>query len=46
MVPGALGEVKDLLGRHPLAVLREVAGRARAAATADEARAVLAELTA
>ena len=46
MVPGALAEVKDLLRRHPLAVLRDVAGRARVAATAAEARALLAELTA
>ena len=44
MVPGALGEVKDLLRRHDLSVLQAAAERARRAATAADARAVLATL--
>ncbi|HVE45217.1 MAG TPA: putative PEP-binding protein [Acidimicrobiales bacterium] len=44
MVPGALGEVKDLLRRHELATLRDVAEVARRAADAAEARGILARL--
>lgn len=44
MVPGALGEVKDLLRRHSLGALAAAAGAARAAATAADARQVLAGL--
>lgn len=46
MVPGALGEVKDLLARHDLAALRAASDAARRAATAEEARTLLARLTA
>ncbi|MFP5377946.1 MAG: phosphoenolpyruvate--protein phosphotransferase [Acidimicrobiia bacterium] len=46
MVSGALGEVKDLLGRHDLAALRAASDAARRAATAGEARALLGRLTA
>ena len=42
MVPGALGEVKDLLQRHDLAALAGAADSARRAPSADAARAVLA----
>lgn len=45
MVPGALGEVKDLLRRHTLASLRAVADMARHATTAADARTILAQLT-
>ncbi len=44
MVPGALGEVKDLLRRHDLASLTTVAEDARHAGDAAEARAILAKL--
>ena len=44
MVPGALGEVKDLLRRHDLATLQATAAEACSAASAAEARAVLARL--
>lgn len=45
MVPGALGEVKDLLRRHDLASLRAAADEARHADSAADARAILATLT-
>jgi len=44
MVPGALGEVKDLLRRHDLATLRSVADQARRAASAGDARALISRL--
>lgn len=44
MVPGALGEVKDLLRRHDLADLRSVADAARHAPDAAAARTLLAQL--
>jgi phosphoenolpyruvate-protein kinase (PTS system EI component) len=45
MVPGAIGEVKDLLRRHTLQRLRAAAERARQAPTATDARLALASLT-
>jgi phosphoenolpyruvate-protein phosphotransferase len=45
MVAAALGEVKDLLGRHDLATLTAAAEQARRAGTAADARAVLDGLT-
>jgi len=45
MVPGALGEVKDLLRRHDLSALRSVADAARHAPDAAAARRILARLT-
>ena len=44
MVPGAIGEVKDLLRRHDHSALVAAADRALGAATAADARAVLATL--
>lgn len=44
MVPGALGEVKDLLRRHDLATLQVTAAQARSAASAADARTILAAL--
>jgi phosphoenolpyruvate-protein phosphotransferase len=44
MVPGALGEVKHLLRRHDMVTLRSAAARARAAASADGSRAIIAAL--
>jgi phosphoenolpyruvate-protein kinase (PTS system EI component) len=41
MVPGALGEVKDLLARHDVATLRAAADAVRAARSATEARTAL-----
>jgi signal transduction protein with GAF and PtsI domain len=45
MVPGALGEVTDLLHLHDLAALRAVADEARHANGGAEARAIRARLT-
>lgn len=44
MVPGALGEVKDLLRRHDLSTLSSAAERARQATGAADARSILAAL--
>jgi phosphoenolpyruvate-protein phosphotransferase len=44
MVPGALGEVKDLLRRHDLATLQATATQARRAPTASDARTILTAL--